>query len=174
MIHSPKRFCFFFLNCLRQNDMHGCGSVDVVVVPDNKDMTSAARFHSVPISFAEPNKATHEEPIKLHMKSLKSAQTTCKMKFEGEEDHANDKENGVNVEELHSDCEECDFLEHPRFSASMTSQQSSLHESNVTSSSNDRGSEAHPAIKTRETARPVLIPKQKSRKMQLLSLVPVE
>jgi hypothetical protein len=103
-------------------------------------MTSA-RFRSVPISFAEPDKATHEEPIKLYMKSLKSAQTTCKMKFEGEEDHANDKENGVKAEEMYySDYEECEFSEHLRFSTSMTSQRSSLRESNMTSSSNNRGS----------------------------------
>ena len=101
-------------------------------------MTSTAPFRSVPISFEEPNKATREDPIKLHNKSLRSAKTTCKMKFEGEEDHEsfkeNDKEND-SVAELLSK-----YDEHLRFSTSMSSRQSSLCESNITSSSNNRDS----------------------------------
>ena len=119
------------------------GSVDVVVFPDHNDMTSTTPFRSVPISFEEPDKATPEEPIKLYKKALRSAKTTCKMKFEGEEDHKNfeenDKEND-SIEELFSDRGVSHYAEHLRFSTSMSSRQSSLRESSITSSSNNRGS----------------------------------
>jgi hypothetical protein len=98
-------------------------------------MTSAAPFRSVSISFEGSNKETREEPIKLYKKSLRSAKTTCKMKFEGEEDHENDKENGSG-DEMYSDYEDFEYSEHLRFSCSTANRRSSLRES----SSNNRGS----------------------------------
>jgi hypothetical protein len=117
----------------------------VIIVQDDNDMTSTsttAPFRSVPINFEGPNKTTtRDEPIKLYMKSLRSAQMTSKMKFDGEEGHHhhenNDKENG-GVES------EFEYSEHLRFSTSMTSRQSRLCEiNNVRESSLDSSSNYH-------------------------------